>query len=779
MRRLFLMRGLPASGKSTFIKAHGFEKLTLSADNIRLMFGAYSYDLDPEQDFVSAPMIRGRYDKRVWNLLFELLEERMLRGETVFVDATHYSRKQMTGYSKLKEKYKYKIYVVDFTDVPLEVCLERNKHRDYKRVPAEVIKRMHKEMLGSSVPSSFNVIKPDELINENEFSELVWHPTDLSSYKQVQVIGDIHSCYTALMDGLELENGKLRDDTFYVFTGDYFDRGLEHVETFKFITSLIGKENVVLLEGNHEIHWRNFVTGNEVKNHDTKINTFPPILSYLGNIYRDSAEEVKQAKVMKTISRFVKNLLPVFYFQFNGQYYLCNHGGITRDNRLSSIGFHNHSDYMLNIDVPEEVYVKGIGGYHYDIDAAWDHNNQKFARKIIQIHGHRNIGVEPIDKYKTSWNLEQGVEAGLNLGSVVITKETTLFKYTPNSVFNKKELERNLRIDLNTLDNETVRDILEHSPLINSKFFYEPRSKSASNYIKAYNFSRDAFRGQKWNKFSIMARGLFLDQDGDVVMRGYHKFFNLNENAETKLDKILEKVTYPIYAREKHDGYLGLSSFYKYENKPIFSSKGGSNRHGTMLEELIKDTVDFNKYKEIVKKYENVTFLFECIKEQGDMHHIVDYGGDRIFLLDAINNDYSGTFNMEAFWEMAALGFDIPREIALPDEESLLEYINNTMSAEGTEGAVLKDQNDYMFKLKTDWYSLWKSVRRNVSKLYSLDDIERANYINDLPDSSKLKTILSDINKLGILNTRNDGTKETDCNVKLIRNHLQEYYSKQ
>lgn len=769
MRRLFLLRGLPASGKSTFIRGNGLEKLTLCADDIRLMYGSYSYNLDPEKSYTSSPTIKGNQDGRVWKLLFSLLEERMLKGETIFVDATHYSRRSLNEYNKLKEKYKYKVYVVDFTHVPLDVCLARNAERGYKRVPSDVIRKMHTEMIGTSIPSRYNLIKPDDLKDIAN-----WKVTDLNKYKQVQIIGDIHSCYTALMEGLELENGSLRDDTFYVFTGDYFDRGIEHVETFKFITSIQDKENVVLLEGNHEIHWRNLLTGHEVRNFDTKKNTFPPILAYLDDIYKHSSPEEKLAKRNKVIARFVRSLMPVFYFHFNGEYYLCNHGGITRDYNVSSIGFYNSDrNYMENFDVPEEIYVKGIGGYQYDIDEAWDHNNQLMSTKVIQVHGHRNIGLEPIDKYKSSWNLEQGVETGLNLGTVVISKDHTEFRYTPNPVFNHRELERNLQIDLNTLDNDTIRDILDDSPFIHSKIFYEPRSNSVSNFIKSYNFTREAFRGQKWNRFSIMARGLFLNENGDIVMRGYHKFFNLEENNDNKLENVLRKVTYPITAREKHDGFLGLSSFYQYEGRPLFSSKGGSHSHGKVLEHSISKEVDINNYIKVLKKYKDVTFLFECISEEGDMPHIVDYHGDALFLLDAINNDYTGTFNMDAFKEMASLGFNVPKERSLPDEESLLRYIEETRQQEDTEGAVLRDSNGYMFKLKTEWYSLWKSIRRHAPKLSSLDKTEVLEYISKIQDN-RVATTLLQLNEKGILrNDLNTGSKEVDYNVKMIRERFQ------
>lgn len=40
MRILLLMRGVPGSGKSTFIKQHNLEQYTLSADALRLLYSA-------------------------------------------------------------------------------------------------------------------------------------------------------------------------------------------------------------------------------------------------------------------------------------------------------------------------------------------------------------------------------------------------------------------------------------------------------------------------------------------------------------------------------------------------------------------------------------------------------------------------------------------------------------------------------------------------------------------------------------------------------------------
>ena len=83
MRSLVLLRGCPASGKSTFIKEHKLEQYTLCADNIRLLFQTPVMTVDGKLG------ISMKHDKKVWELLFECLEERMIRGEFTIIDATH------------------------------------------------------------------------------------------------------------------------------------------------------------------------------------------------------------------------------------------------------------------------------------------------------------------------------------------------------------------------------------------------------------------------------------------------------------------------------------------------------------------------------------------------------------------------------------------------------------------------------------------------------------------------------------------------------------------
>ena len=116
MRILVLLRAAPGAGKSTFIREQGLSQYALCADDIRLM--ASSPELKPDGTY----QISQKNDKTVWKILFELLEKRMQRGEFTVIDATNSKTSEMNQYKKLADQYRYRIYLVDMTDIPIETC---------------------------------------------------------------------------------------------------------------------------------------------------------------------------------------------------------------------------------------------------------------------------------------------------------------------------------------------------------------------------------------------------------------------------------------------------------------------------------------------------------------------------------------------------------------------------------------------------------------------------------------------------------------------------------
>ena len=128
MRSLVILRGSPASGKSTWVKEMGLENYTLCADTIRLL--------------VESPIIVPDKKHRVISQKND--------------NATHSRSSDFSRYNKLCERYRYRRYYVDFSDVPIEECKRRNSLReDYKRVPENVIDKMYSRLKTQSKTSGW------------------------------------------------------------------------------------------------------------------------------------------------------------------------------------------------------------------------------------------------------------------------------------------------------------------------------------------------------------------------------------------------------------------------------------------------------------------------------------------------------------------------------------------------------------------------------------------------------------------------------------------------
>jgi predicted kinase len=121
--------GLPGSGKTTWFRRRGVTPL--SSDLLRNIL----FDDVEEQKFQGL----------VFSTLRSLLRARLIaKMPWNYVDATNLSVHERRQWIKMSKSFGYEVQAV-FFDVPLEVCLERNRSRD-RMVSEEVMRKMAEKL---------------------------------------------------------------------------------------------------------------------------------------------------------------------------------------------------------------------------------------------------------------------------------------------------------------------------------------------------------------------------------------------------------------------------------------------------------------------------------------------------------------------------------------------------------------------------------------------------------------------------------------------------------
>lgn len=727
MKILLVTRGIPGCGKSTWIKERDLEQYTLSADNIRLLYAS------PEQTIDGRCVISAKCDKHVWAFLRERLEARMKNGEFTVVDATHTKESYLKDYKKLCKEYNYRLVVVDFSSVDLDTIKMRNYRREaYKRVPEEVIDRMYNQI---NVPLQGNY----EIYDYNKFPNLdnFVYKIDGNKWKEVIVFGDIHNCYDPIRKYFEASPES--DQKLYIFVGDYFDRGIQAKEVLQFCLDHCEKENFVFLQGNHEIWAKNYIRDGEAAK---MTPDFKDSLVQFGELKDQLSKFVRRLKIAVKV---------IFGKDFDHHFFTITHGGLSRH---------------LSIETPAIQCIKGVGNYE-DLDQVEESFSKMNESLVVQnighhyynVHGHRNIKDNPtISKDGYNINLEGKVEFGGNLRIVELSytdKMNMMPIEIPNTIYNK-----DIQTPSSRHDNPIIQQ-LDSNSLIHKK--------DLGDGIVSYNFTREAFYSQKWNKLTTTARGLFVDsKTNQVVARSFNKFFSIDERPETEWRNLKNKLVFPVTAYLKENGFLGIVSVY---NDQLFIASKSTNQgeYKENFERILKTHINIDKLKEYLKA-NSCSAIFECVDPINDPH-IIEYVNEKVVLLDIVQNDFTDTF--KDYGEVLKLAKEIgckPKEMCATFNtfEQLKHFIESFDKDfhEEIEGFVFVDQNNFMIKYKTPFYKFWKDMRRmkeyinkgDSNKYFAAKNVnsEQTDLMNGLFEfMTNIKNNGIDLDILSIIDIRN------------------------
>lgn len=218
-------------------------------------------------------------------------------------------------------------------------------------------------------------------------------------------------------------------------------------------------------------------------------------------------------------------------------------------------------------------------------------------------------------------------------------------------------------------------------------------------------------------------RGLVFDLDGNVINRRYHKFFNVNERDETRLENV--DLGKPHRILEKLDGSMVSPCYVK-----------GSIRWMTKMG--ITDT-SMEAEVHVAKNPQYVGFADACLADgwtpvfewcSNKNRIVLSYPEDQL-VLTALRHNETGFYARVEMLEAYGRLHNIPVVKSYSyDSANIIDIVR---AMEDAEGVVIRFFDGHMLKVKADWY-----VLRHKSK----DAITREKNVLDYVVNEKVDDVL-------------------------------------
>lgn len=395
MRVLLVLRGNYHAGQEEFIRKNALEDFVLdmnglralSARNRQLLGGYKSLDY--------------KNDNELNHILLYFLKIRMLKGEFCIINA--YSE-TLKPFKDLADAHRYEFFVIDFSGASLEQCLQNNLSHAKKTgflTPTKLIEKT--ATLLRKIPKKYRILSPDS------WQDCLYEMPDLSAYKRVHHIGDLQGCYSVLKKYLK----SLKDDEFYIFLGDYIDRGVENGKVLKYLLKICKRPNVCLLEGNHERHLIKWANGE---------------LTHSKEFNEHTLKDFRAERLTPKDGReFYPHLRECLWYKYDSKRVFCSHGGVNvLPKKASHLSF-----------VPSCDFIYGVGDYE-DSQRVAAEFCENHPANFYQVFGHRNRTKLAMRIAERVYLCEGKVDDGGFLRVAVLDKKGFKCVEVKNEIYRKK-----------------------------------------------------------------------------------------------------------------------------------------------------------------------------------------------------------------------------------------------------------------------------------------------------------------------------------------------------
>lgn len=399
MRTLLILRGNYFNGQKLFLAQNHLEAYTIDLEELRFLAGGYKMLSNGYKslDFRNA--------ESILRALMDFLQVRMSKGEFCVINAPNANNSLLKEYKDLADKHRYEMFVINFDELSLDECKRKNAELAKLSgifIPEHILEAIAHSLEKETLPKKYATLRPDE------WRACLYKMNNLNAYKKIHHIGDIQGCYSVAQKAV----GKLKKDEFYIFLGDYIDRGIENDKVIKWLLKIKDLDNVILLEGNHERHLIKWANGEMSSSKEFNENTLKD--------FRRGKITPEQAK------KLYPHFKECFCYEFDGKIIFCSHGGLN---------FLPKNPQELSFVCSEDL-INGVGTYEESKEIAQQFC-QNTKKNVYQLFGHRNRNKLPIQIAERVFLCEGKVDAGGFLRVVSLSKKGFECEEIKNSVFRK------------------------------------------------------------------------------------------------------------------------------------------------------------------------------------------------------------------------------------------------------------------------------------------------------------------------------------------------------
>lgn len=263
---LIMLAGASGAGKSSFARQWFQPAEIVSSDACRAMVSNDENSMNASED--------------AFDVLYYIVAKRLKRGLLTVVDATHVRPEDRKKLVQLAREY-YVMPVALVLNMPERVCLDRNKQRTDRQLPARAILSHISQLkrgLGKIRLEGFKKVyewkTPEQVAAITAIERMPLWNNRKQEHGPFDIIGDIHGCYEELCS-LLTTLGHTVDKTDHrvvvhngrklVFLGDLVDRGPASPAVLKLVMQAVRDGVALCVPGNHDMKLLKWLQGKNVQ----------------------------------------------------------------------------------------------------------------------------------------------------------------------------------------------------------------------------------------------------------------------------------------------------------------------------------------------------------------------------------------------------------------------------------------------------------------------------------------------------------------------------------